>query len=42
MKLGWLSSEICADDFIAQADRYFYRVCVQTDLLYRNYPHISI
>ena len=40
---AWLAEQrIRADDFIAQADRYFYRVCVQTDLLYRNYPHISI
>ena len=40
---AWLAEQrIRADDFIAQADRYFYRVCVQIDLLYRNYPHISI
>ena len=40
---AWLAEQrIRADDFIAQADRYFYKVCVQTELLHRNYPHISI
>lgn len=40
---AWIAEQrIRAEDFVAQTDRYFYRVCVQTDLLYKDYPHISI
>ena len=42
---AWLAEQrICADDFVLQpqADRYFYRLCVQLDLLYKGYSHISI
>lgn len=42
---AWLAEQrIRADDFVLQpqADRYFYRLCVQIDLLYKDYPHISI
>lgn len=40
---AWIAEQrVRAEDFVAQADRYFYRVCVQTDLLYKGYPHVSI
>ncbi len=40
---AWLAEQrIRAEDFVAVADRYFYKVCVQTDLLYKNYPYVSI
>ncbi len=40
---AWLAEQdVRADDFTSQADRYFYRLCVQTDLLYKGYPHVSI
>ena len=40
---AWLAEQrIRASDFVTQADRYFYRVCVQTELLYRDFPHVSI
>ena len=40
---AWLAEQrICTDDFVLQADRYFYRLCVQTDLMYRDFSHILI
>ena len=40
---AWLAEQrIHKEDFVLQADRYFYRLCVQTDLMYKDFPHISI
>ncbi len=40
---AWLAEQrVRAEDFILLADRYFYRLCVQTDLMYKDFPHISI
>jgi isopentenyldiphosphate isomerase len=40
---AWVAEQrVRADDFVMQTDRYFYRMCVQTDLLYKDFPHISI
>lgn len=40
---AWVAEQrIRTDDFVIQADRYFYRLCVQTELLYQDFPHISI
>lgn len=40
---AWIAEQrVRAEDFVALADRYFYRVCVQTDLFFSDYPHISI
>ncbi len=40
---AWIAEQrVRAEDFAPQADRYFYRVCVQTDLHFKDYPHISI
>lgn len=40
---AWIAEQrIRVEHFVPQADRYFYRVCVQTELLYQGYPHVSI
>lgn len=40
---AWLAEQrVHAGDFVLQADRYFYRVCVQAALLCKDFPHIAI
>ena len=40
---AWLAEQrVGADDFVVQTDRYFYRLCVQTELYFKDFPHVSI
>ena len=40
---AWLAEQrVRAEDFVIQTDRYFYRLCVQTELFFKDFPHVSI